>query len=89
MQLSERNIHVGCCLFSHKQNKKQQTQKQCLLLRHFLREFVVTIYINFAEKIVNLILLLKMLDQLAIYKGENNDKWFEKQRKMISKSCHK
>ena len=27
--------------------------------------------------------LTKLLDQLAVYKDRNNDKWFEKQRKMI------
>ena len=31
VQLSERNIHVGCCLFSHEQKKKNDTQNQIVL----------------------------------------------------------
>ena len=27
VQLEERNIHVGCCLFSHDQNKKKKSKK--------------------------------------------------------------
>ena len=32
VQLDERNIHVGCCLFSHKNNNKNQNNKSVIFM---------------------------------------------------------
>ena len=43
VQFGERNIHVGCCLFSHNQKKTQKKEKNsemCVLLRKLFNELM-------------------------------------------------
>ena len=84
VQLREHNIHVSCCLFSHIQlkiiNKKKKKWNIDAPLCKLFDELMFFTQNNQRSTSH----LTRSQDQLAVYKDENNDKWFEKQRKMIA-----
>ena len=83
VQFDERNIHVGCCLFSHNILLKNNKKKEKVKYRCTFVQIVWRINVFHTNNQRSTSRLTRLLDQLAVYKDENNDKWFEKQRKMI------